>query len=426
MTRAATAGRTPAVAGASPTTVLLRAAADFRHGIVLPPEQVEPTLADIRGLTNIGVPANSDDPWAGATGGIAWTAESAAGAAVGEALERYAAAAFPLPKRPRSELRPEARVDADAFSLYSNEQRSRADFPHRALYRDDVAYTNVFSLPDNRETWVPAALASLNPGDGGVATSTGLAAGPTPYAALLRAVQELVERDALAVTWLNGIPGRRVDLPPEHASAVADLGGEAIGIDATPAHSPHPVALVAGHLPLRGTPRVALGAACRERWTDAIDKAFVEWVQGISFAGFHLELERRRPPKNASELKTFDDHALYYTDHWEEWTRVPLLRGARAEPPPDRTPGTTRESLVELVDALAREGVRVFYRDLTTPDLAEVGVCAVRALSPELAPIACDEEWRFLDRPVQDVARRYPWAVDCGLSFPNPHPHPLG
>lgn len=405
---------------------LLRSAASFRHGIVLPPEQVEPTLADVDGLTNVGVPANSENPWAGATGGIGWDPESAEGAAVGEALERYAAAAFPLPERRRSELRLQDRLDADAFSLYSEEQRSRVDFPHEALYRADVAYTNMFSLSDNRETWVPAALVRLDMGDGGVATSTGLAAGPTPYAALLRSVQELIERDALAVSWLHGIAGRRIDLPSERAGVVADLGGEAIAVDATPAYSPHPVALVAGHLPLRGILRVALGAACRETWAEAVDKAFLEWVQGISFAGFHLALERPRAPKRASELKTFDDHALYYTDQLEEWSRVPLLRGGRSEPPEERPAGRASAPLAELADGLEGEGIRVFYRELTTADLAEVGVCAVRALSPDLVPLACDEEWRFLGGTVVDVHRRYPWAVATELSFPNPHPHPLG
>jgi ribosomal protein S12 methylthiotransferase accessory factor len=405
---------------------LLRTAASFRHGIVLPPEQVEPTLADIGGLTNMGVPANSENPWAGATGGIGWDVESAEGAAVGEALERYAAAAFPLPEQRRSELRRHDCLDADAFSLYSEEQRSRPDFPHEALYREDVAYTNMFSLTDNRETWVPAALVRLDMSDGDVATSTGLAAGATPYAALLRAVQELIERDALAVTWLHGVLGRRVDLVPRHAGVVAKLGGEAIAVDATPAYSPHPVALVAGHLPVRGTPRVALGAACRETWAEAVDKAFLEWVQGVSFAGFHLELGQRPAPKRASELKTFDDHAVYYTDHWEEWTRIPLLRGGCDEPPNDGPSHPASESLAQLADGLAREGIRVFYRELTTADLADIGVCVIRALSPDLAPLACDEEWRFLGGTVADVSSRYPWAVLTNLTFPSHYPHPLG
>ena len=407
--------------------VLLQSAAGFRHGIVLPAEEVEPTCGDLRGIVNFGVPANSNDPWAGATGGIGWQRDAAESAAVGEALERYAAVAFPLPERPRSEIPAQDRLDADAFSLYSEDQRERPDFPHRALYEDDVAYTNVFSLADNRETWVPAALVTLGGAEGGVATSTGLAAGPSPYAALLRAVEELVERDALAVTWLHGIRGSRRDLPEGCAAAVEERGGEVICVDATPAYSPHPVAIVAGHLPLRGARPIALGAACRAKWSQAVDKAFLEWFQGVSFAGFHLEARARCEPKEARELKTFDDHALYYTLHPEEWEKVPLLRGERAaRANAESPPGRTSEALAEFVARLDGEGVRVFYREITTCDLGEVGVAAVRALSPDLVPLACDEEWRFLGGTAQDVGRRYPWAESTELSFPSPYPHPLG
>src|SRR5207249_1638231 len=99
----------------SADATLLRSAASFRHGIVLPPEEVEPTFADIRGLTNMGVPANSEDPWAGATGGIGWDHEPAENAALGEALERYAAAAFAFPEQPRSGLSRHECLGADEF-----------------------------------------------------------------------------------------------------------------------------------------------------------------------------------------------------------------------------------------------------------------------------------------------------------------------
>jgi ribosomal protein S12 methylthiotransferase accessory factor len=412
----------------SASAALLRTAPGFRHGIVLPPEHVESTFADPPGIVNVGVPAATEDPWVGATGGIGWTRDAAENAGIGEALERYAAAAFPLPERRRSELPPSLRLDASEFSLFSAAQRARPDFPYRELYEGDVPYTNVFSLTDNSECWAPAALVGLGRAEGAVSTSTGLAAGASPCAALLRATEELVERDALAITWLHGLAGRRVDLPPELARRVDDLMGEAIAIDATPAYSPHPVALVAGTLPIRGAPRFALGAACRGTWRHAVEKAFLEFVQGISFAGFVTERGLARELRSPADVKTFDDHAVYYTLHPEDWARVPLLAGPRvlraaeteaSEPPPSA-------ALARLAARLAEEGVRVFYRELTTADLVAVGVSAVRALSPDLAPLACDEEWPFLGGTVPDVQRRYPWAAGTGQSFPNPLPHPLG
>jgi ribosomal protein S12 methylthiotransferase accessory factor len=389
---------------------------------VLAPQLVKRTLADPGWIVNVAIPENSAEAWKTAAGGIGRTVLDAELAAIGEALERYAASAFPLPEWRSDELIGRPVLELADFSLYSEEQRRQLDFPHRDLYDEEPVYTNVFALANNQEVWVPAALVGLV-GRASVTTSSGLAAAPSQPAALLRAVQELVERDALMITWLHGIPGRRVRLSGAYAEAVADHWGEVICIDATPDYSPHPVALICGQLPLRGRPRYSLGAACRETWAGAVEKAFLEWLQGISFA-YHPDLEFRDP----SEVRTFDDHAVYYTVHPEQWPQLPLLAGeiweqrSRAEP----NDAGTLEALFVLAGAIAEHGIAVYCRDLTTRDLRQLGLSVVRALSPDLAPISCDPRWPFLGGTVADVGRRYPWAARLDLCFPNPYPHPLG
>jgi ribosomal protein S12 methylthiotransferase accessory factor len=407
-------------------TELLRRAASFRHGVVLSPQRVKRTLADPDGVVNVAVPENSPEPWKSSAGGIGRTRLAAELAAIGEALERYAAATFPLPEHGRDELAGRPVLELADFCLHGEEQRRRPDFPQRDLYEGPLTYTNVFSLGDNSEVFVPAVLVGLRDGTS-LSTSSGLAAGPSKHEALLRAVQELVERDALMVTWLHGVPGRQVALPDLCADEVAGLRGEALCIDATPAYSPHPVALVCGQLPLRGRRRYSLGAACRETWAAAVEKAYLEWIQGVVFAGYYLaynpNVELRRP----RDVKTFDDHAVYYTVHPDEWAEVPLLLGDEAVPDesePDSV--SAAESLAGLAGGLADGGVAVYYRDLTTSDLGCLGLSVVRALSPHLAQIGCDHEWPFLGGTVADVGFRYPWAADLTLCFPNPLPHPLG
>jgi ribosomal protein S12 methylthiotransferase accessory factor len=78
-----------------------------------------------------------------------------------------------------------------------------------------------------------------------------------------------------------------------------------------------------------------------------------------------------------------------------------------------------------LAAALAATGIRAFYRELTTSDVRQAGAFVVRAVSPDLAPIHCDEQWPFLGGSVSDVRRRYLWAPSS-LPFPSPYPHPLG
>lgn len=433
---------------------LLLSAASFRHGIVLKPQVAETSMADLPGIWHVGVPRNSAQPWRSAAGGVGRDVLGAQLAAVGEALERYAAVTCPLPVRARSELGRGGVVDASEFSLLSDAQRADAPPPYQALYREDAPYTRAFSVFDNTPAWVPHDLVSLR-GEGGPATSSGLAAGTTSLRALLRAIEELVERDALMVTWLHGIPGRQVALPARLARDVAALGGHVTCIDATPAYSPHPVALVAGSLPLRGRKRFSLGAACRSTWEAAVEKAFLEWAQGVFFVGEYLAEHPGLRFDRYEDVETFDDHAVYYTTAPREWARIPLLRGAppvagapdeapEARRPAGRTgpggapaapPGTpaaagpgeaTATVLGRLVARLRDEGVRLYYRDLTTIDLRQVGLHAVRVLSPDLTPIFCDQRNPPLGGRTPDVLWRYPRAAGMDLRFPNPMPHPLG
>ena len=406
------------------TTELVRRAASFRHGVVLPPQRVRRTLADPAGFVNIAIPESSPEPWKSSAGGIGRTPLDAELAAIGEALERYAGSAFPLPGRRRDELAGRPVLELADFSFYGEAERRHPDFPYRELYEGEQAYTNVFSLADNDEVWVPTALVGLGGGNGPVATSSGLAADPSRELALLRAVQELVERDALMVTWLHGVPGRRVALPARYAGPVDALGGEAVCIVATPAYSPHPVALVCGQLPLRGRPRYSLGAACRETWAAAVEKAYLEWIQGVVFAGYYLAYNPAVELRDPRDVKTFDDHAVYYTVHPEEWPKLPLLRGETVER--DGEEPAASDALARLARALTSRGIAVYYRDLTPDDLRRLGLSVVRALSPHLAPIGCEHAWPFLGGTVSDLGRRYPWAAELELCFPNPYPHPLG
>lgn len=201
-----------------------------------------------------------------------------------------------------------------------------------------------------------------------------------------------------------------------------------MALDATPAYSPHAVALVAGEVPRRGRRRIALGAACRASWDEALDKAFLEWCQGVLFAGTYLEHHPDLRIAGPADVHTFEHHAAYYTLHPRRWEELPFLKGETiGAPEPSAAashgPGT---QLAELVTALTDAGVRLFWRDLTTVDVAHVGVRVVRALSPDLTPIHCDEAWPHLGDRTADLGWRYPWATGSDLDFPNPAPHPLG
>ncbi|MFD7654851.1 YcaO-like family protein [Actinosynnema sp. NPDC059797] len=386
----------------TPSAALLRRAVGWRQGVVSRLAPVPRTLSDVDVPGYAAVP----EPFAtgGTSGGAAFDAEQAELAAVAEALERHAAA--------RTRLRttttpPPNHWPLDDFSLHTPAQRAHPDFRHRY---DDPEYAEAWTLPGNEPVWVPAGLVALREDFGLPATSSGLAAGPSPTNALLRALQELVERDAFTTTWLHGLAPPRLDLPADLRRA-----GDVHAFDLTPARSPHPVVAVAGTLPLAGRPRPTLGLACRATLDEAVRKAWLEWTQGTVFIA-----TRPTPVLRPDEVTDFDRHALYYAAHPDEWHDLPWWRGGPGDPPPDSTARTTADQLRELVDAL---GVRLAYRDLTTPELAAVGLTCVRVLSPDLTPLHADHRWPHLGGRTPDASWRYPGRSG---RFPNPAPHPLG
>lgn len=406
---------------------LLAASANNRHGITFTPQIATLSKSDIHGLYHVGVATNRQaGSWQSASGGVAREARAAQLAGIGEGIERYSAAQAVVPEKARHELTKQRVISAEEFALFSVQQRQQPGFPFGALYDDRCLYTEVFSLTDHTPVWVPQPLVVLRDDySTGIPTSSGLAAGATPADALLRGLQEIIERDALMTTWTHSLPGRRIATPEHLEKEVVVLHGNIQVFDITPAYSPFPVIAVSGMIPKRGKPRFSLGVACRESLELAVEKAYMEWCQGVFFTGIYSQLADTNHLKQPSDVKNFDDHAIFYTLFPEHWEALPIFNHSAIVP--SQTTGTRRRGKSALSWAtrqLKRAGVRLYYRDLTTIDALQAGVYVVRVLSPDMIPINAHHEWPFLGGNAADVHWRFPKATSG--TFPNPWPHPLG
>ena len=400
---------------------LLAGAANNRHGVVLACQTVPAAPADLPGIFHAVVPGSRVDDWPAAAGGVGRSRPFAEHAAIGEALERYSASVCRLEYA--DERAPSMRIED--FSLFSDQQRRAKDFPFAELYDVPMPFARVHSLRDNSECWVPAALVGIT-GHPAVSTSNGLATAASATTALLRALQELIERDAFMVSWLHSVTGRRVALDERYTQPVLERGGDVRCVDVTPSYSPWPVAVVGGSLPLRGKARFALGAACRETWSEAVEKAYLEWAQGTVFVSAYLAAHSDLAYRDAHDVHSFQDHAAYYSVRPDEWGRVPLFKGPEVEAPVEAVAGGGWETLHRGVEKLFGARIRLFYRDLTSVDLRQLGLWTVRVLSPDLTPLHFHEPWAFLGGRTREVEWRFPWVERSTLRFPNPLPHPLG
>ncbi len=404
----------------------LRRAASARSGLALPYQEIESLAADIPEFYNVAVPfGRREGGKQAANGGIARTRDGAIDAGVAESLERYAGSTAMFPIFQQKDLKNSVVLGMEHFALFTDAQYSSKDFHHKKPNPEDVWYGEVFSLNDNSPVWIPEGLIGLG-SRAGVSlfpsTSTGLAAGKNIEQALLSGLEEVLERDALTAYWLSALPGRELLLDDMYSKSIIARGGDIHCFDITQSWNPYPVVVVTGGLPLRGVQRISLGAACRASYSEAVEKAFAEWVQGVIFAGYFTHLY----PNSDGDVRTFEDHAAYYTMHPDKWTQVPIMR--------KRTNHTVEEeahpfknpvSLSELLIILRKAGLEAYYRDITPADVHETGVVVVRVVVPGLAYLHGDEQEPFLGGRTGDVAWRYGNMVPLE-KFPSPYPHPLG
>ncbi len=388
---------------------------------------IQTEIADLDGVFNAGVPPSQTELGKTASGGVSADLNLAKTAAVAEALERYVATVFAPETKTAQDLPHDAvRIDPEDWSLFSDEQRANPSFPFTNFYQQSH-YAQVYSLVDNSDVWVPSSLIGLSASHGmHFVTSNGLAAGKSPYMAMLRGLEELIERDAFMTAWLNGLTPPSIALPKKYTQPVAERAGSVIALDISPAYTSHKIVAVMGSIPLRGKQRFSLGMAARPTYAEALDKAYNEWQQGVVFVGKRSQSLEPSDIATPAQADSFDNHALYYSFHSDEWQQLPFLQATKPitvdmQPKPAVS---DKEALHKLVFELKSHNIRTYYANLTTQEVLQAGLHVVRVLSPDLVPLDSDANWPFLGGTAHDYVSRFAWAKQH--KFPYVMPHPLG
>lgn len=210
---------------------LLEQACGYRCSLVLPYYEIESSFSDITGIYNVACSYDINEFENTANGGISFDRNQAICAAIAESLERYNGVKFEPKIKKYEEIKNKTRLlSHNNFSFFSEEQYLQKEFPFKKAQKEEVFYGEVYSLYDNESFWIPHEIIGLNSRDPKhiyvPSTSTGLSAHFDPYLALLKGLQEVLERDALSVTWLNSLPGREVEVPKSYQEKVEALGGK--------------------------------------------------------------------------------------------------------------------------------------------------------------------------------------------------------
>lgn len=333
-------------------------------------------------------------------GGAGLNLEKARLSAIGESLERYCSA-FCSKKNLRcaaySDLT-EPALDPEQLHFYSARQYASPEFPFRPLTREDKTYWIWgFSMLRRQPLLVPAALAYVPYFFEGeeprfcLSTSSGMAFGGALAQAILSGIYELVERDAVMLTWLNKLSLPKVDLGslPFEVDRVLTrqfkyLKEKLSVIDVTTDFGiPAYFSIFEGD-----NPRAAVGAAANLDPQKAFLKSVVEAAQTRIWAGYLSQKHRGHKFKDDfSDITRFDQHVFLYSQaemfpHFEF-----LLQSNKKVPLRAQIQIDASKELAVCLEILKTRVEEAIYVDLTTPEVAEEGFFAVKVIIPELIPL---------------------------------------
>ncbi|WP_167756568.1 MULTISPECIES: YcaO-like family protein [unclassified Amycolatopsis] len=370
---------------------------------------------------------------------------------LGETIERYAGYVAAVSGRFPVLFRPYSRMLADGlpvpgesvFDFFDEEQLRRRGFPFAPFDAEaPIGWIRVASLSDGEDAYVPAQLFLVGyvvrDLDGepwlNAAVTTGTAAHTTGGAALLSAMQEAIQLDAAIGHWHGARRSTRIQADRRTQAL------EQIIAAYLPPHLPKPEfhllpsADLPGHVvacllrdPNDAFPAIVVGMGVDGRLAQAMYKSLLE-AMGVrhlaviaavndqaSIAGGvgsahrssedrgHYDLESNviryaRPDQAHLVERRFADHDV---------SRATEL------PPDDVRPLEVQAR--QIVAAYRETGKRLYYADLTTPDVRDLGFLVSRVWSPDT-----------LSLPLPDAppAVHPRFAAYGGFQSHAPHPYP--
>lgn len=385
-------------------------------------------------------------------GGAAIDENSAIAKAVGEGIERYCGAFYCPDDFIRSSYRnmKEEAINPASFNLFSEKQYNEFSFPYVPFQEDTLTnWVYGFSLLKPRKILVPANFVYIpfeyptveetivNP------ISTGLSCANTPEEALLSSINEVVERDAFIITWLNRLPMPRVQFDPDEFPLVQQcidnfekFNIECIINDIT-LDIPINVFMVTLISKYSGDDVPALAVATKagldleHTLLGCIEEAAHTRIWARMLMREYLTgVSEDRDDYNYTDITDNRGHVLFYCNPDSVKNLDFLIKNKhikKLKKESTRNNMGPLDQLKQSLDILHDRGFEIIGVDVTTPDIAEIGLHVIRVIIPGLHPLHLGYKNRCLGGK-----RLYEIPGKLGFTRGpvkeediNPYPHPF-
>jgi len=298
-----------------------------------------------------------------------------------------------------------------------------------------IRWVRGYSLTHERIRYVPAVMTHIftNPGPSELfwsEISTGVAAHTDFATAAVSAICEVVERDAIALTWLARLPLARIeiDVPLLSAELAQNLAMQRatnlrqLYFDAT---TDLGIPTVYSLQLMDGSPNLAQSVACATapRFEEAIAKTIREATPVRSAIG-----QRPSLPEDVEDFVELHHGAAYLGrpelrhafDFLLDSSRRVGLSSLKNELSSVRS-----SQLCEIIQRLRNAGMEAVLVDLTTQEVRSTGLWVLRVVIPQLMPMSCVQAGRYLGH-----ARLFQYPERAGFEplverDVNPFPQPF-
>jgi ribosomal protein S12 methylthiotransferase accessory factor len=259
--------------------------------------------------------------------------------------------------------------------------------------------------------------------------STGSATHTDLSQALLNGICEVIERDSIALTWLQRLPLPRIDFDAVSTPltrSLAETASKGIRTTFFDATSELGIPTLYSLDDAPDDPLVRHVVMCATDLDPT--RAAVKMLRET--ASSRIALADAAPPPSSVDDFHSVFHGATYMGRPAQTAAYDFLRnpenGSRPfSSLPSLSSGDSRADLQMVLDRLAAHGMDVLAVEITTAEAAAVGFRVVRVIIPQLMPLAFTHRARYLGhRRLFDgpVAMGYPAQPESGI---NPLPQPF-
>lgn len=321
-------------------------------------------------------------------------------------------------------------INPSKIISYAKNQYKKG-FPFTPFSRDKKYYwKEVYSFNSGKKLYLPVECVIypidpfLSPNLYTYANSSGVASGFSFPDALLRALYELIERDAFMVAWINRLTMPKISrssLPKDIRKRIKNI--EKKGYTVHLVDITLDLANVVLAVVFKLNPAIlVIGSACNMSQLKAVYKALDEIETGLYWET--KEKTKKLIPISPKKVKNTFDHVKLYRSLKYLQKASFLWQGIFVDLKLNQL--IINNELDALVELLRKKHREILVSNLTTPNLKKAGVYILRAISPGLVPISFGYQMEPMGMErIANVVRDLriptnPWKNNKPL----PHPFP--